>query len=86
MKAPIKLYNDDNNTLCVETFYHIIVKPGEDVWSFPMHQHDDFLEILLIVAGKAFFECERVKYTDQNWIFEPNKGQEKTVSPRICKV
>lgn len=63
MKAPIKLYNDDNNTLCVETFYHIIVKPGEDVWSFPMHQHDDLLEISLIVAGKAFFECERVKYT-----------------------
>lgn len=63
MKAPIKLYNDDNNTLCVETFYHIIAEPGKDPWSFPMHQHDDILEISLIVSGKAEFECNRIKYT-----------------------
>ncbi|MBQ6582728.1 MAG: AraC family transcriptional regulator [Mogibacterium sp.] len=63
MKAPIKRYVDDKNTLRVESFYHILVDPGQDVWSFPLHTHSDLLEISLIVAGKARFECNRVKYT-----------------------
>ena len=63
MRAPIRRYTDDNNTLRVESFYHIIAEPGKEPWSFSLHSHDDLLEISLIVAGKASFECGRVRYT-----------------------
>lgn len=63
MRAPIRRYTDDNNTLRVETFYHIIAEPGNKPWSFSLHNHDDLLEISLVVAGKASFECDRIKYT-----------------------
>ncbi len=63
MRAPIKRYTDYNNTLKVETFYHIIAEPGAKPWSFSLHNHDDLLEISLIVSGKADFECDRVRYT-----------------------
>ena len=63
MRAPIRRYTDDNNTLRVESFYHIIAEPGKEPWSSSLHSHDDLLEISLIVAGKAFFECSRVRYT-----------------------
>lgn len=63
MKTPIKLYSDDDNSLRVETFYHIIAEPGKNAWSFPMHYHSDLLEISLVLAGKAEFECSRIKYT-----------------------
>ena len=63
MRAPIRRYTDENNTLRVETFYHIIAEPGNKPWSFSLHNHDDLLEISLVVAGKASFECDRIKHT-----------------------
>lgn len=63
MRTPIRRYTDDNNTLKVETFYHIIAKPEGKPWSFSLHNHDNLLEISLVVAGKADFECDRVRYT-----------------------
>lgn len=63
MKAPVRRYTDDNNTLKVETFYHIIAEPEGKPWSFSLHNHNDLLEISLVVAGKADFECDRIRYT-----------------------
>lgn len=65
MKAPIKRYVDHSNLLKVETFYHIIAAPGTKPWSFSLHNHDDLLEISLIIKGKADFTCDRIRYTLQ---------------------
>jgi len=63
MRVPAKRYMDHNNALKIETFYHIITKPGEKPWSFSLHRHDNLLEISLIVSGEASFECNRNNYT-----------------------
>ena len=63
MRMPVKRYTDQENTLKIETFYHIIAEAGKDPWSFSLHNHDCLLEISLIISGKADFECNRVRYT-----------------------
>lgn len=63
MRMPVKRYTDQENTLKIETFYHIIAEAGKDPWGFSLHNHDCLLEISLIISGKADFECNRVRYT-----------------------
>jgi len=63
MRTPVKRYTDQNNTLKVETFYHIKAEPCKEPWSFSLHNHENLLEISLIISGKADFECDRMKYT-----------------------
>lgn len=63
MKAPIKRYSDENNTLEVVSLHHIVVKPGSDPWRFPLHNHSNHLEISLVVSGKASFEIDHARYT-----------------------
>ena len=75
MKSPVTRYTDKNNTLKVETFYHIVAEPGENPWSFPLHLHDDLLEISLITNGRALFECDHARYVlEQGDLVVKNAG------------
>ena len=51
MRMPVKRYTDQENTLKIETFYHIIAEAGKDPWSFSLHNHDCLLEISIKNAG-----------------------------------
>lgn len=62
MQVPAKRYTDHDNSLKIETFYHIITEPGKKPWSFSLHKHEHLLEISLIISGKAHFECNRNTY------------------------
>jgi len=63
MKDPINSYRENDKSLKIETFYHIVAEPGKEPWRFSLHHHEDLLEISLITAGKADFECDRIRYT-----------------------
>ena len=63
MKDTIDSYKENAHVLKIETFYHIIAEPGKDPWSFSLHHHEDLLEISLVTSGKAYFECDRIRYT-----------------------
>ncbi len=62
MKTPVKCYKDTDNSLKVESFYHIVQKNNTDTWSFPLHDHSDFLEISLIIEGSADIEYDHRRY------------------------
>lgn len=62
MRMPVERYIDHQNTLKMETFYHIVEEPGKEPWQFSLHNHANLLEISLIISGKADFECNRIKY------------------------
>ncbi len=63
MKAPVKRYIDQDNTLEIKTFYHIVAEKNDKPWSFSLHSHKDLLEISLIISGKASFDCDHISYT-----------------------
>jgi len=63
MRISVPRYIDTENTLRIESFYHITVAPRDIPWNFPLHNHENFLEISLIIDGRADFECEHKKYT-----------------------
>ena len=63
MRIPVKRYIDQDNTLEIKTFYHIVAEKNGKPWSFSLHSHKDLLEISLIISGKAYFDCDHVSYT-----------------------
>ena len=63
MKTAVPKYQDNTNSLKIESFYHIAVSPGSAPWMFPPHSHGNFLEVSLIVDGEANFEYDYDKFT-----------------------
>ena len=62
MKTPVKCYKDLDNEIRIESFYHIVNDKDADPFIFPLHYHEDFLEISLIISGEADFVYDRVNY------------------------
>ena len=62
MRTSIRRYTDTENTLKVDSFYHITATSDIDPWHFMTHCHNDMLELSLIISGETEFDCDHVKY------------------------